>query len=249
MIGQKLLIIYITKKIFKLELYIIKSDKIPDIYIGKTKYDTKTRFSQHKTNSKTKSGLLYDAMRKYGPENFEAIPYKPLLKKNVTEKELCDAETFLIKSFNAGGVKLLNVKSGGASSTKGRIQTVSAKALISESSKALWADPNYRDNKKNHKLTSKIAVEIRDLYISGKSRKEISETLGANYINVCHVIAGRKWHSITGIDSSEIRKKKEEKYMEIKRLHSSGEKTPTELSREFNINKTTIYQIIKKYSA
>lgn len=228
-----------------MELYIIKSEKIPEIYIGKTKHDTKTRFSQHKASYKTKKGLLYEAMRIYGPENFEAIPYKPI-RKIVTEKELCEAETFLIKSFKEAGVKLLNIKSGGVSSTKGRKQTVKAKTLISEAFKKKWSDPNYRNNRKNHKITSSIAIQIRDLHLSGKSRKEISELTGINYVNVCHVVAGRKWHSVTGIDSKKIKMDRDERHKEIKRLFLLGEKSVADIAHLFSINKTTVYDIVNR---
>lgn len=55
-------------------LYIIINNLNNDIYIGITTRAFIERFNQHRTNSRTKNTHLYNAIRKYGLENFDFLP-------------------------------------------------------------------------------------------------------------------------------------------------------------------------------
>ena len=70
-------------------------------YIGMTKQTIKRRFSQHKESSKKGKSYLYNAIRKYGVENFEI---EQLFEFN-SKEECCNKEMELI-SENTNGYNL-----------------------------------------------------------------------------------------------------------------------------------------------
>lgn len=67
------------------------------VYIGFTK-NTKLRFRQHIRRSKTKDGVLYGAMRKYGIDNFS---FETIFQSMDREYLLQEMEPFFIKEYNS----------------------------------------------------------------------------------------------------------------------------------------------------
>lgn len=143
------------------KLYRIINNKSKSSYIGMTKMSLSKRFSNHKywatTKRKTK---LYDAMRKYGVENFSII----LLEEFNTKQECCEAEKALIASED----NLYNLASGGeggfvvvdinqwklklSASRKGRTPFIGrqhsdeTKRKCSEAAKKYWASKRAENN-------------------------------------------------------------------------------------------------------
>lgn len=80
-------------------IYIIRNTVNDKVYIGQTTVDVKTRFSQHCKNStiKNRHYKLYNAMKKYGKDNF----YCDVLEKNVNVNNLDDREIFFINKYNS----------------------------------------------------------------------------------------------------------------------------------------------------
>lgn len=81
-------------------MYIYKITNLVNgkVYIGKTIKSIQKRFGQHKTNFRTgKQTQLYNAMRKYGIENF--IVQK--VCKCINEKQLEKSEIFFIKFYDS----------------------------------------------------------------------------------------------------------------------------------------------------
>ena len=80
-------------------IYIIRNTVNDKVYIGQTTVDVKTRFSQHCKNStiKNRHYKLYNAMKKYGKDNF----YCDVLEKNVNINNLDDREIFFINKYNS----------------------------------------------------------------------------------------------------------------------------------------------------
>lgn len=80
-------------------IYIIRNTVNDKVYIGQTTVDVKTRFSQHCKNStiKNRHYKLYNAMKKYGKDNF----YCDVLEKNVNINDLDDREIFFINKYNS----------------------------------------------------------------------------------------------------------------------------------------------------
>lgn len=91
-------------------LYKITNVISNSVYIGITKGSLKRRFYSHKSSAKTgKKTKLYDAMRKYGIDNFEIEPLNQYKDRESLEK----AEISAIKSFKEKGYNLYNILEGG----------------------------------------------------------------------------------------------------------------------------------------
>ena len=59
------------------------------LYFGVTQQELKIRWQQHKCNSNKKSYYLYNAMKKYGIENFIIeVVFEANTKKEMLEKEI-----------------------------------------------------------------------------------------------------------------------------------------------------------------
>ena len=82
------------------KIYIIKNNINSKVYIGKTQYSIEQRFKEH-CNDYLKRGEekrpLYDAMKKYGIENF----YIELIEDNISDQEINEKEIFYIKKYNS----------------------------------------------------------------------------------------------------------------------------------------------------
>jgi group I intron endonuclease len=95
-------------------------------YIGKTNNIFK-RWEQHKYDSKNNSKLLiHKAIRKYGIENFEFI----VLNKFDSDKEVCEAEIFKIKSSDKN--MIYNIALGGNGGNTMSIEKINSQYSIGE---------------------------------------------------------------------------------------------------------------------
>lgn len=81
-------------------IYIIKNTVNDKVYIGQTSQSLHDRFSQHKKPSTIKkrgSYKLYNAMEKYGIQNF----YCELIEDNIDESEIDAKEIYYIEKYNS----------------------------------------------------------------------------------------------------------------------------------------------------
>lgn len=188
------------------------------IYIGKTKYDHITRFKQHikEANLGKSNTRFHKAIRKYGADNFSCLP---LIKRReiTSEDALYEAENFIIKTFKENGANLYNLSEGGVG-RKGHSFSEESRLKLSSSVKKLWEDPKYREraNKNKSENLSKrwtderflsenklttISVEqvllVKDLFLKGNTRKEISKIVNKPYGQICAIVSGRQWNFIT----------------------------------------------------
>jgi group I intron endonuclease len=93
-------------------LYKITNNITNSIYIGITNKSVIKRFQSHKCAAKRGNySILYNAIRKYGFENFSIIT----LNIYNNRKNLERAERNAIKSFKKSGYKLYNILEGGSS--------------------------------------------------------------------------------------------------------------------------------------
>lgn len=90
------------------KLYKITNQVNNKYYIGMTKQSIEKRFSQHKTNAKTKTTYLYNAINKHGINNFSI----ELITEFETKEECCQAEVLYI-SQNINGYNLASGGEGG----------------------------------------------------------------------------------------------------------------------------------------
>ena len=81
------------------QIYIIRNKVNDKVYIGQTTTNYKTRFMQHCKPSvtKTRHYKLYNAIKKYGKENF----YIELLEENIPLIELDKKEIEYIEKYNS----------------------------------------------------------------------------------------------------------------------------------------------------
>lgn len=81
-------------------IYIIKNNINSKVYIGKTQYSIEQRFKEHCNDylrREEEKRPLYDAMKKYGIENF----YVELIEDNIPDEEINEKEIFYIKQYNS----------------------------------------------------------------------------------------------------------------------------------------------------
>lgn len=80
-------------------IYIIKNRLNDKVYIGQTTTNIKTRFNQHCKNStlKSRNYKLYNAIKKYGKENF----YIEILEQDIDINKLDEREIYYIEKHNS----------------------------------------------------------------------------------------------------------------------------------------------------
>lgn len=132
--------------------------------LGKTYID---RFEEHiAAAERGEKGLLYDAIRKYGKENFRI----ELLEEGITNRtELGEGEKHYIKIYNTYAFSKdgfgYNMTIGGEG-TSGYVYTEEQRKERSEQSKNLWLDPEYR---------RKSSEASKNLWLDLEYRKKISK--------------------------------------------------------------------------
>lgn len=150
------------------------------IYRVTNNINSKTYIGQHKykrlNDSYMGSGkLLKTAYRKYGKENFT----KTIIHSNIETQEMADnLEKYWISYERLCGKAEYNIADGGhgGASFKGHKHSDKGKQAISESSKARWADDDYR----NKVIASRKATYATDEYklkasISRKGHKQTED--------------------------------------------------------------------------
>lgn len=83
--------------IIKGSIYIIRNYINDKVYIGQTIQAVNFRFNSHIKDSKHKKSKFYNAIKKYGKENF----YYSVLETNLKENELDEKEQYYIRLFNS----------------------------------------------------------------------------------------------------------------------------------------------------
>lgn len=171
-------------------------------YIGVTKNSLSKRFSSHKycVNSNRKTAL-YDAMRKYGIDNFYIV-----LKDLFDNKEDCfNAEMQAIKTATLNGDIIYNLSSGGEGGFfVGDIESWKAKLRIARIGKKPFL--RMKHSSENKKLFS-ICSEKRFGGL-GKKYTNVQEILKLSYkdaiqlygISQTHYYRLKKLHQTTNVD-------------------------------------------------
>ena len=122
------------------------------LYFGVTQQEVKIRWQQHKCNSNKKSYYLYNAMKKYGIENFII---EVVFEAN-TKKEMLEKEIELITLFKTNNrLYGYNNSTGGESSRKGCKLTLEQRKKISEYQKTRIRNPHSKETKTAMSLSAK----------------------------------------------------------------------------------------------
>lgn len=122
--------------------YIVYKHTSPSgkVYIGITGQTTKQRWG-YNGNGYRYCPYFWRAIQKYGWENIE----HEILYEGLTEEEACEMEVKLIAEYNATNpAHGYNDLIGGTSGKHGRPYTEEQLRKMSETTKKLWADPEYR---------------------------------------------------------------------------------------------------------
>lgn len=146
------------------------------VYIGQTTQNLKTRWSQHKYNSKNGSCKINRAIRKYGIENFEI---QEIDNGNCIE-ELNKKEEFYIKKYDSINYGY-NIRSGG----KNSIRSQETKNKISKARKGKYKGKNAGFYGKKHTDQTKNKMsEIRKKSGIGNKNK-LGKTHTEEFKNKC----------------------------------------------------------------
>lgn len=103
-------------------IYIIKNTINEKVYIGQTSRTIEARWNQHKAaalRGENQGIILYNAMRKYGVENF----YISELEK-VDIKKLNEREIYWIKFYNSQSPNGYNIRAGGEDSGRKEVYKI-----------------------------------------------------------------------------------------------------------------------------
>jgi len=144
------------------------SNKINNkIYFGVTQQDLKIRWQQHKCNSNKKNYYLYNAIKKYGFENFNIeVVFEANSKEEMLEKEI--EFIFLYKTNN--NLFGYNNSTGGESSRKGCKASEETKKKISEYQKKRTRKPHSQETKE----------KMREAALKNKSYLNLIKSYGHN---------------------------------------------------------------------
>lgn len=119
------------------------------IYVGQTTQKLKNRWKSHKYFSRKRKSILYNAMRKYGIENFKIEE----LESCDTKEQLNEREIYWIKELNSKKPNGYNLTDGGEGSV-GYHHTEFAKLNISKHFK------NKPSKRKNYKHTQETKQKM-----------------------------------------------------------------------------------------
>lgn len=146
------------------------------VYIGQTTQNLKTRWSQHKYNSKNGNCKINRAIRKYGIENFEI---QEIDNGNCIE-ELNKKEEFYIKKYDSVNYGY-NIRSGG----KNSIRSQETKNKISQSriGKYKGKDSPWYGKKHTEKSKRKMSKSKKITLLGNKNK--LGKTHTEEFKNKC----------------------------------------------------------------
>lgn len=219
-------------------------------YIGQSK-NIKKRFQSHhlvdykNENNCNYNTKFYQAIRKYGIDNFEVI-----ILKLCEEKELDDLEIKYIKEFDT-------FKNGYNSTKGGQFWSPNIHSEETEEKRKQTREKNKSLMSENHpraKLTNQQVWDIRQRYIDGESIKEIYndfKDLYANQQTFKRIVLGQTYVTVGNIPTKEqVRhtnaKLTDVQVKEIRNSYKKGVVSYRELGEKYGLSESSIASIIKR---
>lgn len=219
-------------------------------YIGQSK-NIKKRFQSHhlvdykNENNCNYNTKFYQAIRKYGIDNFEVI-----ILKLCKEEELDDLEIKFIKEFDT-------FKNGYNSTEGGQFWNPSIHSKETELKRQQTREKNKSLMSENHpraKLTNQQVWDIRQRYIDGESIKNIYQDFKDLYSNqqtFKRIVLGQTYVTVGNIPNKEqIRhtnaKLTDVQVKEIRNSYKKGVVSYRELGEKYGLSESSIAAIIKK---
>jgi group I intron endonuclease len=233
-------------------IYRIKNLLNSKIYIGQTK-DPKTRWSRHKSDArlgKKYNWYLYDAMRKYGVDNFifEVIAQTKYIEE-VDRLEILLIEQYKSTDRNFG----YNISEGGQSNKLVSVETREKQSKAakgrkpwnknipcSEETKKLLSEAN---KGKKFRLGVKASAETKKILSNiNLGKKASEETIEKMSRSMMGKNAGKK-NGMYGRKSSHA-KLTQEQASEIRSEYKLGGTTLIALALKYEVSKKTILNIV-----
>ncbi len=219
-------------------------------YIGQS-INIYKRFNSHhicnykNPNNENYNTKFYQALRKYGIDNFE-----------VTILELCDKteldkkEIYYIKIFDS-------FHHGYNSTEGGQFWSPDMHSEEVEKKRAKTREKNQSLKGQNHpraKMTNEEVIQVRQRYINGEKISQIYEDYKDRYNSIetfKRIILGYTYKDIGNIPkSSQIRhtnaKLTDIQVKEIRQKYQKGKISYEKLGKEYGVSSTTISRIVKK---
>lgn len=142
------------------------------VYIGQTIHNSQYRWKGHLRRSNTKCHIiLYNAIRKYGKENFEVR----ILDTALSIDELNDKEKFYIKKYNtlfyADSKGCYNLNTGGKNYIPTELTRKKLSLALKGKSKSLSHRMNLWRNR-NRQISDKARINMSNSQIGRKHSKE-----------------------------------------------------------------------------
>ena len=145
-------------------------------YIGITSRNIKTRFQEHCSHNQT---LVYDAVQKYGKENFQI----EILENNIPKEEIDKRERYFISKFNTLIPNGYNLSTGGISNKDLNDKT---KRKLSEMNMGI-------KNPRCHKYILQIDKNTKEILGKFGSAREAARFLGneSKNVNINYCLRGK----------------------------------------------------------
>lgn len=219
-------------------------------YIGQSK-NIKKRFQSHhlidykNENNCNYNTKFYQAIRKYGIDNFEVV-----ILKLCEEKELDDLEIKYIKEFDT-------FKNGYNSTEGGQFWSPNIHSEETEEKRKQTREKNKSLMSENHpraKLTNQQVWDIRQRYIDGESIKEIYNDFKDLYTNqqtFKRIVLGQTYVTVGNIPTKEqVRhtnaRLTDAQVKEIRNSYKKGVVSYRELGEKYGLSESSIAAIIKR---
>jgi len=219
-------------------------------YIGQSKNIRKRFQSHHLVDYKNENNCnyntkFYQALRKYGIDNFEVI-----ILKLCEEKELDDLEIKYIKEFDT-------FKNGYNSTEGGQYWSPNIYSEETELKRQKTREQNKSLMSENHpraKLTNQQVWDIRQRYIDGEPIKEIYQDFKDLYSNqqtFKRIVLGQTYVTVGNIPNKEQVRHTNAKLTnvqvkEIRNSYKKGVVSYRELGEKYNLSESSIAAIIKR---
>ncbi len=143
------------------------------IYIGQTTSNIKKRWGQHKASSRNKKSKLYNAMRKYGVENFkieEIVKAESIEELNELEEKIINENNSVQNGYNIifGGKNYTRIHKNGLNSQQEKLVKTIKKSPIILQCMILWGMlmkecKRYIENNPDDKRNNNNNQEINEM--------------------------------------------------------------------------------------
>ena len=216
-------------------IYCFTNKKNGKKYIGQT-INPQQRYNQHLSDVTNKNSLNYDcvlarAMRKHGVENFS---YEELAKDIQDINELNRLEEYYIKQYHSLTTENgYNIQIGGKNAPRPMKESAKKKLSLCRGILSEEEVIELRKAYKNHESPSKIY------------REKYQDKM--HYNAFLNIWSGRKYKQILPeyIQNGRRTKISKEQAQEIRRKYSMGNQTYKSLAQEYEVDPSTIGNIIK----